>query len=216
MATIELALDDYTDLPPGRIAAVVTHLEMTAPPDVATAPTPPVAPAGIALERLTGADLARYRALFAAVGEPWLWFGRCKLTDAALAALLADEAVEAYAITKDGADVGLLELDARAGCEVELAYFGVIPSAVGTGLGRFMMKRHCGAPGRDTRRASPSTPAPSTIPAPSASTAAPASCPTGARSRSPRTRASSASCRGTPPRRCRCWDDLRRATRAKR
>lgn len=140
MATIELALDDYTDLPPGRIAAVVTHLEMTAPPPAATAPEPPVAPTGVTLERLTGPDVARYRALFAAVGEPWLWFGRCRLSDAALAEILADEAVEAYAVTRDGADIGLLELDARAGCEVELAYFGVIPSAVGTGLGRFMME----------------------------------------------------------------------------
>lgn len=136
MATIELALDDLTDLPPGRIAAVVTHLEMTAPPQAAM---PPAAPEGIALARLTGADVARYRALFAAVGEPWLWFGRRRLSDAALAEILADAAVEAYAVTRDGADIGLLELDARAGTEVELAYFGVIPSAVGTGLGRFMM-----------------------------------------------------------------------------
>lgn len=140
MATIELALDDYTDLPAGRIAAVVTHLEMTAPPEAATAPTPPVTPTGIALERLTGADVARYRALFATVGEPWLWFGRCRLSDAALAAILADDRVEAFAVTRDGTDVGLLELDARAGAEVELAYFGVIPEAVGSGLGRFMME----------------------------------------------------------------------------
>ena len=140
MATIELALDDYTDLPPGRIAAVVTHLEMTAPPAPATAETPPAAPEDIALERMSGADVPRYRALFAAVGEPWLWFGRCRLSDDALAAILADAAVEAFAVTRDGADIGLLELDARADREVELAYFGVIPDAVGTGLGRFMME----------------------------------------------------------------------------
>ena len=88
MATIPLALDGYTDLPAGRLANVVTHLETTAPPPVAARPHPPQAPAGVALERLTGRDLPRYRALFAAVGEPWLWFGRTALADDALAALL--------------------------------------------------------------------------------------------------------------------------------
>ncbi len=137
MPTISVDLDGYTDLPPGRIASFVTHLEMTAPP----APAPrPVPPPGVTLERLTAADLPRYRALFSAVGEPWLWFGRRKLSDAALAAILADPRVEAFAITRDDGDVGLLELDARATGEVELAYFGVIPSAIGAGLGRFMME----------------------------------------------------------------------------
>ena len=136
MPTISVDLDGYTDLPPGRIASFVTHLEMTAPPDPAPRPVPPP---GVALERLAAADLPRYRALFAAVGEPWLWFGRRKLSDTALAAILADPRVEAFAVTRDDADVGLLELDARATGEVELAYFGVTPSAIGAGLGRFMM-----------------------------------------------------------------------------
>lgn len=139
MPTIPVNLDGYTDLPPGRIASLVTHLEMTAPPEPATRAAPPAPPVGIALERLGATDVARYRGLFAAVGEPWLWFGRRRLADAALAEILADADVEAFAVTRDGTDVGLLELDARIAGEVELAYFGVIPAAIGAGLGRFMM-----------------------------------------------------------------------------
>ncbi len=138
-ATIAVDLDGYTDLPPGRIANIVTHLEMTALPVSAQCSSPPTPPHDVALERLRGTDVARYRALFAAVGEPWLWFGRRVLSDEALATILGDDRVEAHAVTRSGTDVGLLELDARVEQEVELAYFGLIPSAIGSGLGRFMM-----------------------------------------------------------------------------
>ena len=42
MKTIPLDLDGYTDLPPGKIANVVTYLEMTAPPDAALGPFVPI------------------------------------------------------------------------------------------------------------------------------------------------------------------------------
>jgi GNAT superfamily N-acetyltransferase len=115
----------------------VIHLEQRARP--ALHPEPPRA--DVALERLTEADLDRYLALFAAVGEPWLWFGRRIIARTALAAILADADVEAYALTRDGVDIGLLELDARTAGEIELAYFGLIPEALGAGLGRWTMNR---------------------------------------------------------------------------
>ncbi len=136
MATFEVALDGYTDLPAGHLANVVTWLEMTAPPARADRPSSPL---GVTLEPIGAADLARYRALFTAVGEPWLWFGRLGLDDAALAAILGHPAVSARAVVKDGADIGLVELDGRVEGEVELAYFGLVPGAVGSGLGRRLM-----------------------------------------------------------------------------
>jgi GNAT superfamily N-acetyltransferase len=137
VAVLDTARNGYTDLPPGKLAVAVTYLEQRTRP----APRPDPAIDGLALARLTDADLDRYLALFAAVGEPWLWFGRRIMARADLAAILADPAVEAYAVTLDGVDVGLVELDARAGTEIELAYFGLVPQALGGGLGRWAMNR---------------------------------------------------------------------------
>jgi len=137
MTTLEVTLDGFTDLPPGHLANFVTYLEMTAPPsglDAAGALAPDVS-----LEPLGAGDLDRYRALFTAVGEDWLWFGRRGLDDATLAAILGHPAVCARVAVRDGVDVGIVELDARVEGEIELSYFGLVPQAVGGGLGRRLM-----------------------------------------------------------------------------
>ncbi len=129
-----LDLDGYTDLPPGKIAAVVTYLEMRGRPRLRRLPRP----GGWTLQRLNR-DRARYRSLFRLVGEPWLWFSRAAMPDEALAAILDDPGVEAYALNDGSADIGLLELDFRAGREVELSFLGVAPGRIGQGAGRFLM-----------------------------------------------------------------------------
>lgn len=135
LATLTFPAEGYGDLPPGRLAAAVTYLEMRERPVVAARGLPE----GVTLEAIGGADVARYRRLFAAVGEDWLWFGRRLLDDAALAAILDDPAVWCRAVTRAGCDVGLLELDGRIAGEVELAYFGLTREAIGGGLGRASM-----------------------------------------------------------------------------
>ncbi|HYF53280.1 MAG TPA: GNAT family N-acetyltransferase [Salinarimonas sp.] len=122
--------DGYTDLPPGKIAAVVTYLAMTAPPPIERRP--------LDLVPLRG-DPARYRALFRRVGEPWLWFSRAAWSDAALRAVIDHPDVEALALREAGRDVGLLELDFREAGTGEIAYFGLVPEAAGRGLGRALM-----------------------------------------------------------------------------
>lgn len=122
--------DGYTDLPPGKIAAVVTYLAMTAPPPIERRP--------LDLVPLRG-DPARYRALFRRVGEPWLWFSRAAWSDAALQAVIDHPDVEALALREAGRDVGLLELDFREAGTGEIAYFGLVPEAAGRGLGRALM-----------------------------------------------------------------------------
>jgi GNAT superfamily N-acetyltransferase len=124
--------DGYTDLPPEKIAAVVTYLEMRRPPPSRAAPARwSLAP--------IGADLPRYRSLYRRVGERWLWFSRLVMDDGELRAILADPAVEAFALLDGSAEIGLLELDFRERGACELAFFGLIPEAIGTGAGRFLM-----------------------------------------------------------------------------
>jgi GNAT superfamily N-acetyltransferase len=132
--TAALNLDGYTDLPPDKIATIVTYLEMRERPAL----TPFKKPDGWSLQRIDQ-DCRRYRALFKAVGEPWLWFSRVLMPDEELAAILGDPRIEAYALHDGAADVGLLELDFRLGREVELAYLGLVPGFIGQGAGRFLM-----------------------------------------------------------------------------
>ena len=85
--------DGYSDVPAGKIAAVVTHLEMTARP----APRPD--PAGAwTLRRVEMPPLDWFRDLYRRVGEEWLWFSRMRMPDAELAAIIQSPLVEVYAL----------------------------------------------------------------------------------------------------------------------
>lgn len=128
----ELNLDGYTDLPAGKIAAVVTYLEMRGKPSAS-------APGRLSLRRVHRPDLAWYRALYAEIGSPWLWTSRLLMTDAALAAILHDEANELFLADGARPDLGIVELDRRRPDDVEITFFGLRPETVGLGLGREMM-----------------------------------------------------------------------------
>ena len=128
--------DGYSDVPAGKIAAVVTHLEMTARP--ALRPDPPGA---WTLRRVETPALDWFRDLYRRVGEEWLWFSRLQMTDAELAAIIHSPLVEVYALVQDGRDEGLLELDFREAGHCELVFFGVTAKLIGSGAGRWLMNR---------------------------------------------------------------------------
>ncbi|MCW5964750.1 MAG: GNAT family N-acetyltransferase [Bryobacterales bacterium] len=127
--------DGYTDLPPGKIAAAVTYLEITT---IAYRPQP-VAPVDLVLRADGHPEAAFYRELFRAVGSPWLWFSRLGLSDPELIAILHHPRGQLYVLELAGQPAGLLELDFRQPGEAELAYLGVVPECIGSGAGRFLM-----------------------------------------------------------------------------
>jgi GNAT superfamily N-acetyltransferase len=140
--------DGYSDVPHGKIAAVVTHLEMTAPPARRDDP-----PGNWSLRKVDSPALPWYRDIFRRVGEDWLWFSRSRMTDIELAAIIQAPDVEIYALVAGGRDEGLLELDFRGPGQCELAYFGVTAPLIGTGAARFLMNRALErAWSRDVRR----------------------------------------------------------------
>jgi GNAT superfamily N-acetyltransferase len=96
-------------------------------------------PPHVSLSSLNRSDRATYRALFRAIGESWLWSSRLVVPDDELAAVLNDDRVDILALRKDGDDVGLVELDFRQDGVCELAFFGLVPAAIGQGLGRLLM-----------------------------------------------------------------------------
>ena len=128
--------DGYSDVPAGKIAAVVTHLEMTAPPTRRADP-----PGNWTLRKLDAPEPAWYRDLFRRVGENWLWFSRARMSDAELTAIIQAPGINVYALALDGRDEGLLELDFREPGQCELAFFGVTAPLIGTGAARYLMNR---------------------------------------------------------------------------
>ncbi len=124
-----------TPLPAGKLAALVTFLAMHAPPPPRPVPPHP----DLALRLVPRAELDWYRDLYRRVGSEWLWFSRLLMDDDELAAILHDPAVELWVLEQAGEGVGILELDRRQTGEVELSFFGVVPSLVGGGAGRLLM-----------------------------------------------------------------------------
>lgn len=125
--------DGYTDLPPGKIASVVTYLEMRRPPQL------PPARSDFAIRRVDHPGLEWYRRLFQGVGEPWLWFSRLRLTDDELSAILHHPATDIFALSYDGIDQGLLEFDRRSFPDIEVVFFGVKQGLIGKGAGRALL-----------------------------------------------------------------------------
>lgn len=140
MASIPLDLDGYTDLPPGRIANVVTYLELSRRENALSAPLPP----GLAAVLQQPVSIAAFRALYRRIGERWLWFSRAVMNDAALEAKLSRPGAEIFFLEREGVPVGLAELqhgeqpgDQRD--ELEVAMFGVVPEEAGSGAARGLM-----------------------------------------------------------------------------
>ncbi len=127
--------DRYTDLPPGKIASVVTYLEMRERPVTRTVP----APADLSVRKVQKPDLGWYRDLYRAVGQDWLWFSRLRMTDSELTRTIHDPQVDLFALSHAGMDTGLLELDRRALPDVEISSFGITLDRVGQGAGQYLM-----------------------------------------------------------------------------
>jgi GNAT superfamily N-acetyltransferase len=130
----------YDPIPDTNLAAVVTYLEMTAPPDGDRPSRARDCP--LSLERVRDPDPDEYRLLFRRVGSRWLWFSRLVMSDDELGSIIADPHVALYKVVSGHAgEVGMLELDFRAAGECELAFVGLVPELSGKGHGRWLLSR---------------------------------------------------------------------------
>jgi GNAT superfamily N-acetyltransferase len=128
--------DGYSDIPDGKIAAIVTHLEMTARPAPRLDP-----PRAWTLRRVETPPLDWFRDLYRRIGEEWLWVSRIRMSDARLAAHLHAPQLEVYTLVDAGRDEGLLELNFAEPGQCEIGMFGVTAKLVGSGAGRCLMNR---------------------------------------------------------------------------
>lgn len=131
----KLNLDGFTDLPRGKIATTVTYLEMRRQPEARPHPTPD----GLSLQQVRAPSPDWYRTLYRRVGEDWLWFSRIVMPHGKLADIITHRDVDVFAVKRKGAEIGLLELDRRSRPDIELTFLGLVPEAVGSGAGRWLM-----------------------------------------------------------------------------
>jgi GNAT superfamily N-acetyltransferase len=114
-----------------------TWLEMRRPPTV----PPATAPTGIRLGRTDRCSVERYRFLYGEVGGPWKWVDRLRWPDERLTEHLADPTVEIWEAVDGDRTAGWFELQHHpADRSVEIAYFGLLPWAIGRGLGRWLLE----------------------------------------------------------------------------
>ncbi len=119
-----------------RVGVTVTFLRM----DRAPASPPPALPDGAAIVRLAHPTVAFYRFLSNTVGADYVWWLRRTMPDAELAALLRHPGISIHVLYAGGEPAGFFELDARPAPNVNLSYFGLMPHAIGAGIGMTFLR----------------------------------------------------------------------------
>jgi GNAT superfamily N-acetyltransferase len=127
--------NDYYELPKGKLANIVTCLEMLAKPTRSLAPWQN----DVSLRVTDANDLASFRTAFRAVGEDIMWFSRLTMADEKLRGILSNPKIDSFIMKRGDETLGLLELNFESETDCELAFFGLIPGAIGSGLGRMLM-----------------------------------------------------------------------------
>src|SRR3954453_13607626 len=124
----------YEAVPDGELAAVVTYLEMLAPPDHQVGGSP------LSLEGVEVPQPEHYPELFPLIGPPWLWFSRLIIDDAHLASIIQHPKGELNVVLDEkGREVGMLELDFREPHDCEFSFVGLIPERSGQGHGLWLL-----------------------------------------------------------------------------
>jgi GNAT superfamily N-acetyltransferase len=125
---------------PGAVTVLedtITYLEMLARPAGRRFPAPLET---LALMRAEACTVSFYRYLYDTVGEPWLWFERRIIDDAAVAAQIHRPTIEIFVLYVRGVPAGFFELDTAAARETKLCYFGLVPDFIGRRLGPYLLQ----------------------------------------------------------------------------
>lgn len=128
-----------THYPAGaEVGYTVTYLEMTERPKW---PHPRL-PANISasLIRADSPPAWYFLALYGAVGRDWSWEDMFERGEDEIASWLIDPTVSFFTLLREGWPQGFFVLDARDPGTVDLAYFGLVPEAIGLGLGTFLLR----------------------------------------------------------------------------
>ena len=118
--------------------AVRTYLQMHSRSELQPAPCPSPA---TAVEPVEQCPPALWRRLYTEVGREYHWIDRLQWTDGEIARYLADPGLELWIMREAGEPAGYFELRRHVDGAVEIAYFGLMPQAIGRGLGKYLLTR---------------------------------------------------------------------------
>ncbi len=123
--------------PGDEIEYVVTFLEMTTRPRVPI----PAAPTGkqTALLRATEPPVGYFLYLYRTVGAAHEWTDITDQPEDDVATWLGAPGMSLYTLMVDGWPGGFFLLDAGTPGQCDLAYFGLVPQAIGLGLGHWLL-----------------------------------------------------------------------------
>ena len=115
--------------------AKVYFLEMKQAPDSVLLPFP-----GFSAELLMKPiSISEYRSLYFGVGERWQWLDRMVMADGNLADKLNLSNTDIYRASYSGETAGFAEFVVEDE-HVEIQYFGLFPSFIGKGLGKYFLQ----------------------------------------------------------------------------
>ena len=118
-----------------KVSVTVTFLRMDKPPMDPV----PAFPPGYSIVRADAPTVPYYRYLYNTVGADYVWWLRRVTPDRDIAEMLGDPDVSIHTLYHGGTPAGFFELDTRTRPDVNLSYFGLLPHAVGSGIGyRFL------------------------------------------------------------------------------
>ena len=119
-----------------RVGVTVTFLRMNAP---ATEPAP-LLPPGTEVVHARECSVAFYRYLYNTIGADYVWWLRRSVSDTHLARILSSPSVGIYVLYQYGEPAGFYELDSGRWPAINLGYFGLMPHAVGRGMGTAFLR----------------------------------------------------------------------------
>ncbi|GII54867.1 N-acetyltransferase [Planotetraspora thailandica] len=112
------------------------YLEQTAPADVRPGRAPD-SPVDVVRAEHPSPEFGRF--LYTAVGGDWQWTDRLPWTWREWMDWLSRPGVEVWVAWLRGTPAGYVELAAQDAGDVEIAYFGLLPYAIGRGLGGHLL-----------------------------------------------------------------------------
>lgn len=118
--------------------AVRTYLEMNDRGRLDPAPAPH---ADVTVERVDACPPELYRQLYADVGRAYHWIDRLDWTDEDIARHVAHPGLEFWLLKEQGITAGYFELWRCDDGAIQVGYFGLLPHAIGRGLGKFLLTR---------------------------------------------------------------------------
>lgn len=132
-------MTDHTTLPAGtEVPVTINYLVMEHRPAY-DRPSAPLGPAA-ALIRAEAPPPWYFLALYGAVGRDWEWNAWFARTEEEITAFITDPDVHLYTFMRGGWPAGFFILDHRETGVADLAYFGLVPQAIGAGLGGYLVR----------------------------------------------------------------------------